>query len=90
MATDNSGNVHYTDASKRTPSADRAVTQYSQTDSRNISSALIRCTPAKVGAKTWHTAGSNPNSPVHLTVEFRDPSGKHITTKHINRDGKAC
>ncbi|KAH8160575.1 hypothetical protein CIB48_g7665 [Xylaria polymorpha] len=90
MPLNSNGNVAYTNPLKRTPSADAAVVQYSYTDSRPIASAVVRCTPAQSGGNTWHTGGNDPQSPEHLTVEYKDSSGNHITTKHIDRNGNAC
>ncbi|KAK4151711.1 hypothetical protein C8A00DRAFT_45114 [Chaetomidium leptoderma] len=42
------------------------------------------------GGETWHTGGTDPNAPEHLTVEFLDSNGDHVTTKHIDRNGQAC
>ncbi|AEO68226.1 72a36eb6-7895-4f40-b13d-97c2a2ff81f6 [Thermothielavioides terrestris] len=82
--------VAFTDELKRTRSAEEAVIAYSQQDTRDLSSAVVRCTPAHVGGNTWHTGGSDPNAPEHLTVEYKDRNGNHVTTKHIDRNGNAC
>lgn len=36
------------------------------------------------GPEIWHGHDN------HLTVEFFDSNGNHITTKHINMEGYAC
>ncbi|OAA52146.1 Ribonuclease H-like protein [Cordyceps fumosorosea ARSEF 2679] len=41
------------------------------------------------GGESWHRGGTDPNSPEHITVEYKDAKNGHITTKHINREGKA-
>ncbi|KAL2134919.1 hypothetical protein VTI74DRAFT_10411 [Chaetomium olivicolor] len=82
--------VSFTNAHKRTTSAENAVISYSQTDSRDLATAIVKCTPKSAGEDTWHVGGSNPNAPEHLTVEFKDSNGNHVTTKHIDRNGRAC
>ena len=42
------------------------------------------------GGASWHSGGTDPNAPVHLTVEYLDSHGKHVTTKHIDKNGNAC
>ncbi|KAK3331549.1 hypothetical protein B0H66DRAFT_614145 [Apodospora peruviana] len=81
--------VGFTVELSRSPSAEQAVISYSQQDSRPIERALIKCLPRKLGGQSWHAGGSDPNEPVHLTVEFKDASGNHVTTKHIDRNGNA-
>ena len=31
-----------------------------------------------------HTGGTDLNAPNHVTVEYKDSGGEHITTKHVN------
>ncbi|KAK4653425.1 hypothetical protein QC762_0083460 [Podospora pseudocomata] len=87
--TDASG-VSFTNPLKRTPSAEQAVMTYARNDSRPITFGLVKGTPAWKGDETWHTGGTDPNAPEHLTVELKDSNGNHITTKHIDRNGNAC
>ncbi|KAI1183984.1 hypothetical protein F5B17DRAFT_102251 [Nemania serpens] len=89
MPIKNKANVNYTNPIKRSNSADQAVMNYAST-SPNIQGAVIRSIPAHAGGDTWHTGGTDPNAKEHITVEFKDAAGNHITTKHIDRNGKAC
>ncbi|KAK0649991.1 hypothetical protein B0T16DRAFT_350943 [Cercophora newfieldiana] len=82
--------VSFTDSQKRTPAAEHAVRWYAALDPRPIAAALVRCTSALLGGRTWHSGGTDPNAPEHLTVDFKDKYGNHITTKHIDRNGNAC
>ena len=34
----------------------------------------------------FHRGGTDPDAPLHMTVEFQDAEGKHITTLHLDRD----
>ncbi|KAI0867339.1 hypothetical protein GGS24DRAFT_507950 [Hypoxylon argillaceum] len=82
--------IRYTDETKRSPSADAAVRQYAETDKRDLSGGLIKSVPQAAGGHTWHSGGTDPDAEVHITVQFEDSSGKLVTTKHINRNGKGC
>lgn len=99
--------VEYTNPIKRTDSVDQAVIAYSKTDTRDIASARVNCTPrpelvtplslplsahnlhSKRGENTWHTGGTDPNAPEHVTVVYEDSNGQHVTVKHVGRNGKA-
>ncbi|PLB47736.1 hypothetical protein P170DRAFT_476413 [Aspergillus steynii IBT 23096] len=80
--------IGYTNPQRRSPSVDRAVTVYSEKDTREINGATVKCTPEHDGQKTWHTGGTNPDSPLHVTVVYLY-NGYVVTTKHIDREGKA-
>ncbi|KAJ5781204.1 hypothetical protein N7457_006364 [Penicillium paradoxum] len=90
MAISKATDIIYPVSLQRTPSADQAVMDYTTTDSRDIAFAEMRAAPSPAGLTTWHKGGTDPNAPDHLTVDLKGPNGNHITTKHINRDGKAC
>ncbi|KAI1487279.1 hypothetical protein F5X96DRAFT_650649 [Biscogniauxia mediterranea] len=53
-------------------------------------SSEFQCQRISSGERTWHTGGTDPNAPMHLSVPFSDSRGKHVTTKHIDRNGNAC
>ncbi|KAK1753231.1 hypothetical protein QBC47DRAFT_415938 [Echria macrotheca] len=90
VVADPSNDVSFTNELVRSPSAEIAVVTYSYSDSRDLSSAVVKCLPKKLGGKSWHKGGTDPKAPEHLTVEFIDSNGNHVTTKHIDRNGRAC
>ncbi|KAF4510000.1 hypothetical protein G6O67_001929 [Ophiocordyceps sinensis] len=87
MVITTSTDISYTDPLKRTDSADLAVKLYSQRDTRDLAQAVVRCTPQASGGLTWHTGGTDPAAPTHLTVDYGNSYGQHVTTKHVKRDG---
>ncbi|KAJ0413301.1 hypothetical protein BJY00DRAFT_297103, partial [Aspergillus carlsbadensis] len=75
-----SKDITYTNPVKRTNSVDEAIISYSKKDTRQISSAVVRCTSKASGEKTWHPGGTDPNAPEHVTTELKDENGNHVTT----------
>ncbi|KAL2674252.1 hypothetical protein Neosp_012703 [[Neocosmospora] mangrovei] len=80
--------IGFTNEAARTSEAEQAIVTYTQQDTRNFGSAMVLCTPTKHGKKSWHKGGTNPNAREHITVAFQGPTGKHITTLHLDRHGR--
>ncbi|TPX19148.1 hypothetical protein DIZ76_016934 [Coccidioides immitis] len=74
--------ISFTNQRARSDSAEDAITKFSaQLDSRGVDSAKVKCTPRQ----SWHVGGTDLKEPEHLTVEFKDAAGNHVTTKHVYR-----
>ncbi|QVM05878.1 hypothetical protein D8B26_000585 [Coccidioides posadasii str. Silveira] len=75
--------ISFTNQHARSDSAEKAIVTFSaQLDARGADSAKVRCTH---DGQSWHAGGTDPKEPEHLTVEFKDAAGNHITTKHVYR-----
>lgn len=74
--------------SSNAPLEESELPQY--TSDKRFLGRHVLFTVVNSGGLTWHTGGTDPNSPEHLTVEYKDSRGQHVTTKHIDRNGYAC
>ncbi|EFW14743.1 predicted protein [Coccidioides posadasii str. Silveira] len=69
--------ISFTNQHARSDSAEKAIVTFSaQLDARGADSAKWTILARR---------RTDPKEPEHLTVEFKDAAGNHITTKHVYR-----